>query len=260
MTTASAPSARRGPSPTSADGIRIVMLCTALSVALHALLLTLRLPASSPAAQLLQGSPSRIEGMKGRVVNRPSDTTSFSEFLIANAGSRTPARTEKLGRPAMRADPPASPPSPAPGEESAPHDALPSTVEHSTEGDAGASTGFQTAASLPPGNTSDSYVPRPLLSVPPIAKQAILLAAPPGATTHGRYVGVLSLFIDEQGRVQRINFDEPSLPEAFENAVQKTFMAVQFTPGEIDGVAVKSRLRVEVVFDDTPDLEAKIAR
>ena len=70
---------------------------------------------------------------------------------------------------------------------------------------------------------------------------------------HGRHVGVLSIFIDEHGQVQRSEADDAvGLPEALVQAAREAFMAAQFAPGEIDGRAVKSRVRVEVVFDDTP--------
>lgn len=96
---------------------------------------------------------------------------------------------------------------------------------------------------------SDSYVPRSQLSTPPIAKTAIVLESPPNEIGAGRLVGVLSLFIDEQGRVQLIEAEEPALPPAFEQAAREAFMGAEFSPGEVGGRAVKSHQRVEVVFD-----------
>jgi hypothetical protein len=103
-----------------------------------------------------------------------------------------------------------------------------------------------------PGNFGDDYVPRPLLTVPPVARTPITFAAPEGEMFHGRHVGVLSLFIDEHGQMRRIEADDAaSLPDALAQAAREAFMAAQFAPGEIDGRAVRSRARVEVVFDDT---------
>lgn len=99
---------------------------------------------------------------------------------------------------------------------------------------------------------SDSYAPRNQLSTPPIAKTAIVLESPPNEIGAGRLVGVLLLFIDEQGRVQRIEAEEPTLPPAFEQAAREAFLGAEFSPGEIDGRAVRSRQRVEVVFDYAP--------
>ena len=96
---------------------------------------------------------------------------------------------------------------------------------------------------------SDNYMPRNQLSMPPIAKTAIVLEPPPGEIASARLVGILSLFIDEQGRVQRVDAEEPTLPPAFEQVAREAFMAAEFSPGEVDGRAVKSRQRIEVVFD-----------
>ncbi|WP_167481181.1 energy transducer TonB [Acidovorax cavernicola] len=94
-------------------------------------------------------------------------------------------------------------------------------------------------------------MPRSQLSRPPIALTAIVLEPPPGELVGDRLVGILSLFIDEQGHVERVDAEEPTLPPAFEQAAREAFIAAEFSPGEIDGRAVKSRLRVEVVFDNT---------
>ncbi|MCR8957674.1 energy transducer TonB [Variovorax sp. S2] len=96
------------------------------------------------------------------------------------------------------------------------------------------------------------YMTRSQLSAPPVAKTAIVLEPPPGQLVAGRVAGILLLFIDEQGRVQRVDAEESALPPAFEQAAREAFMAAEFSPGEIDGRAVKSRQRVEVVFDFTP--------
>jgi hypothetical protein len=107
-----------------------------------------------------------------------------------------------------------------------------------------------------PSNFGDDYVPRPLLAVPPVARTPVTFAAPYGEMIRSRHVGVFSLFIDEHGQVQRVEADDTaSLPDALAQAAREAFMAAQFTPGEIDGGAVKSRVRVEVVFDDAPFAE-----
>ncbi len=98
----------------------------------------------------------------------------------------------------------------------------------------------------------DSFVPRPLLSMPPRAVAPVIVSAPEADVPAGRYTGILSLFIDEWGRVRHITADEPLLPPALEQAAREAFMSAQFSPGQVDGVAVRSRQRVEVVFDTTP--------
>ena len=105
-------------------------------------------------------------------------------------------------------------------------------------------------------DAAGDYVPRPLLSVAPLSKAPIILNTPPEVEAGGtRVQGVLALFIDEEGVVQGIEAQEPHLPSAFERAARDAFMAARFSPGELNGRAVKSRIRVEVVFDSTPTVD-----
>jgi hypothetical protein len=41
----------------------------------------------------------------------------------------------------------------------------------------------------------------------------------------------------------------PQLPGILSAAVRDAFLAARFSPGELDGRAVRSRLRIEVTFD-----------
>ncbi|WP_185738320.1 energy transducer TonB [Variovorax beijingensis] len=106
--------------------------------------------------------------------------------------------------------------------------------------------------SVPAEIDSGIYMPRSQLSTPPVAKTAIVLEPPPGELAAGRLVGILLLFIDERGHVQRVDAEESTLPSAFEQAAREAFMAAEFSPGEVDGHAVRSKQRVEVIFDYTP--------
>jgi protein TonB len=245
MTTAPVPSAHPGRFPSSADGIRTAALCAVLSVALHGLLLSLRLPVSSP-AQSRQSSMSHDEGLRGRVVTLSAP--SASPASPSGVGRQTAA---KAATHAQRMDTlPSSPPI-TPQENPLP-EGLPAKVG-ARSGSNVEPTPVAPVATLPrSGNFGDDYVPRPLLSVPPVAREPPVFAPPPGEMLRGRYVGILSLFIDDHGQVQRIVVDEAGLPEVLEQAAREAFMAAQFTPGEIDGTAVKSRVRVEVIFDDAP--------
>lgn len=103
----------------------------------------------------------------------------------------------------------------------------------------------------------EDYVPRPLLSIPPAVQAAVIIATPSGEPDVGRRVGILSLFIDEEGRVRHVAGNEPLLPPAFEQAAREAFMAARFTSGQIDGRPVKSRVRVEVVFESIPVLSTR---
>jgi len=123
------------------------------------------------------------------------------------------------------------------------------TTAPSNDGDAPASLDAPT----PSTPDLDEYVPRPLLTVPPVAQGLVIIGEPAGDNAGtGRYTGILSLFIDEQGQVQHVVGEEPLLPPAFEQAAREAFMGARFAPGRVDERVVKSRVRVEVVFDNTP--------
>ena len=215
----------------------ILPICVGLSLALHGLWLSVRAPSVTP--REAAHAPGAALPMRARLVSTPAAT--------ARVEPSGPAMTEAVGPPpsSSRAKPEPSPPQPlavAPNALAVPPGA-----------------DVPPAPSIaPPASAAghDDYVPRPLLSVAPVAQAPVILVAPLGETRMVRHVGILSLFIDEEGRVQRIAANEPSLPPAFEQAAREAFMAAQFSPGQVDGRAVKSRLRVEVVFDSTPALSA----
>ncbi len=110
----------------------------------------------------------------------------------------------------------------------------------------------ETASSDQENFDGSDYIPRSLLSVPPSALVPIVLAMPEGDFAAERYAGVLSLFIDEEGHVKHVAAEGVTLPPTFEQVAREAFMAAPFVPGQIEGRAVKSRQRVEVVFDNRP--------
>lgn len=106
-----------------------------------------------------------------------------------------------------------------------------------------------------PGGVDEEYLPRSALSLAPEALDEVLLAYPPEAPP-GRYRGVLTLFIDAEGRVRRVRSepaagagDSEALPPIFEDAARQAFLAARFRPGERDGRPVKSRIRIAVEFE-----------
>lgn len=98
----------------------------------------------------------------------------------------------------------------------------------------------------------DNYLPRPLLSTPPRSSSPVIVPFPEQITAPGRYTTILALFIDENGVVRRVRIDGPSLPKPLEDAARDSFLQAHFQPGEVQGQQVKSLIRVEVVFDNTP--------
>ena len=98
------------------------------------------------------------------------------------------------------------------------------------------------------------YLPRPLLTIAPVAQAPVVLLWPADTGLIGSYSGILKLFIDEQGRVQRVVLDDDGLPETLAEVARQTFQSLVFSPAELDGQRVKSRIRVEVRFDAEPPL------
>jgi hypothetical protein len=108
------------------------------------------------------------------------------------------------------------------------------------------------------GFDEQSYLPRPRLTVPPTLQSAVLLSWPPhDAPPAGRYAGVLSLFIDELGVVQRVRVDEGELPAALQEQARAVFLGAHFSPGQLQGQVVKSRIRIEVSFEADPRAQRK---
>jgi hypothetical protein len=99
-------------------------------------------------------------------------------------------------------------------------------------------------------NEEDQFVARSLLSAPPVPLAPVIINYPDFKGEASRYVGELTLFIDESGAVVRVKVEGSALPQALEDAARNAFMQVRFRPGELtDRGAVKSRIRVEVVFE-----------
>lgn len=110
------------------------------------------------------------------------------------------------------------------------------------------------AAGDPAGLTE--YIPRPQLSLPPVPQRTAIIVPPSGNYPTDRIVGTLSLYIDETGKVHHILPSGAPMPPEFEEAAKQAFLPLTFRPGILNGVPVKSRIRIEVVFDNTPLPEA----
>lgn len=104
-----------------------------------------------------------------------------------------------------------------------------------------------TPAGDPDGVTSDLYLPRGALSQGPSVIGWVDVPFPDTAAP-GHYRAELTLFIDEQGTVRRVRVDRGDAPALLQDAARQAFLNARFQPGEIDGRAVKSRLRIEVEF------------
>lgn len=149
-----------------------------------------------------------------------------------------------VARPPQDAKPEVREPQPVPA------DPAPSAPDHA-DAPASSPQDFETTASEPINDDPDDrYVPRRLLTLPPTALDGVLLTYPRiEFDNRGHYTAILTLFIDETGRVRRIRVDQPGLPEELEGVARRAFQRVRYTPGEVDGQPVPSTIRVEVRFD-----------
>ena len=111
----------------------------------------------------------------------------------------------------------------------------------------GTETGAETAANAAGW---DRYLPRSQLSVVPSPREHILLGYPDDGPAVGRFVLTLTLYIDEAGAVRRVDVaSDQALPDPLRQAARLAFAGKQFSPGELAGDVVKSRIRIEVVYE-----------
>lgn len=80
------------------------------------------------------------------------------------------------------------------------------------------------------------------VQLPALADNADRAAAPSGRL-------VLRVLVGAGGEVDRVEVASSTLPPAFAESAVAAFSQVRFRPGEIEGVAVSSEARFEIVFD-----------
>jgi periplasmic protein TonB len=95
----------------------------------------------------------------------------------------------------------------------------------------------------------DDYYPRTELTAGPAPTGTVQIEYPAFDGEGDFYSSELLLMIDETGVVSRVLLVGAPLPAPLEEAARSAFLRALFMPGERNGQAVKSRIRVEVVFD-----------
>jgi len=216
-----------------------VLWCASLSLVAHAVLLSSFTSQAQPGTGTRVRSVQQASALQVRMLHAANSTTQVdNEAAVAQASAWTQAEAEATSTASEPEQPQAEAQDPTVA--SASIDIAPSEVVNEA----------QVATGAPESGHND-YVPRPQLSVAPIARAPVFIEAPEGDTKAARHVGVLALYIDETGRVDHIEPVEPRMPLMYERAAQEAFKAATFSPGQMDGQTVKSRIRVEVVFDNT---------
>ena len=97
------------------------------------------------------------------------------------------------------------------------------------------------------------YARRDTLDRGPQALGIVQIAFPPGTEPGRVFSGRLTLFIDEAGAVRKVasaDGSDAGLPPPLVEAAREAFLQARFAPGEREGAAVKSRIDIEVSFDD----------
>lgn len=210
--------------------------CFGLSAAVHVLLLA-SVASSAPRAAGLMHAARRSTGpVSVQLITAGAGTPNEAAEIVSSSQASDPRTTLPAAPVPASAPIPASTPAPASGPALA---ALPTQSESSAND----------VRPLADDSADGGYMPRPLLTVAPRPEAPVVIAMPSGAGEVGRRVGVLVLFIDEQGRVRHIEAEPPMLPPAMDRAAREAFGAARFAPGQVDGQVVKSRILVEVAFD-----------
>ncbi|WP_133467262.1 hypothetical protein [Herminiimonas fonticola] len=60
----------------------------------------------------------------------------------------------------------------------------------------------------------------------------------------------LQILINEYGEIDRVIVEDSLLPETAQKTVVDAFVKTRFHPGEINGVPVKSQLRIEIMLEE----------
>ena len=188
------------------------------SLCLHAALLSL--PLGGPHRErgfAVSAAGSAIRAFLRPHVAEPVPVAELAEAVAAPA-PRPPASPEPVAHKDVKPEPVA----PRGGRESPSAVAIPATF-------------------IDPSQLSEK--PRPLAE-PPLDLLHPILASP----------GIvrLILYIDESGNVTSTEIDSATLPLPAAERAAEIFAALRFSPGRIDGAAVKTRVRITVGAEERP--------
>lgn len=205
-----------------------LLLCGLLSAAGHAALLLGATP--SPDLAAAGHAPHTTGAAPAAVELRPAPAAATPPPAFAAVATNAPA-------PDLTAATDSSSPDPT--------EARPTA--RAIGSDSVLSKGAEVAEVAPAADPTDHYLPRSALDQGPAPTGVVDVPYPADAPA-GRFEGVLTLFIDAGGRVQRVRHDSGNLPAQLADEARQAFLAATFSPGVKDGQAVGSRLRVAVTF------------
>lgn len=94
------------------------------------------------------------------------------------------------------------------------------------------------------------YWPRSQLSTQPQLQTTITLTYPEDFEhKQAHYETVLSVYINENGQVDRVEIEDPEFPESLAQSAISAFQAATYQPGAREHQAVKARIRIAISFD-----------
>lgn len=212
-------------------------VCLGVSLALHAVVLLVGMQSGGNARDMARKEVPQPLAIQARLIRNQAAYQPDIDKSVAIGGSNTPVEGLK--------------PEPSDVANMAGHAKLP-VSSSPLESSASLFEPRNSAVDLGSGmglSNEPEYLPRDLLSVAPAAQTSIIIPYPPEVAGTGRYAGIFALFIDELGEVRGVRMEDQRLPPAMEQAVRQIFLQTRFAPGQRDGRDVKSRIRVEIVFD-----------
>jgi hypothetical protein len=109
-----------------------------------------------------------------------------------------------------------------------------------------------------PGIATEIYYPRSALSHPPKLIEDVDLSSLAENVGNASKNVILELFISEQGAIDRIAIESGTLDETVHEKLEELLLQLRFSGGEIDGIAVKSRIKIEVMFLAPPNSEDRV--
>lgn len=109
-----------------------------------------------------------------------------------------------------------------------------------------------------PRISPEIYYPRSALSHPPKLIDDVDLSSLEASAGNVSKNVILELFVSEQGAIDRIAIESGALDETVHGKLEELLLQLRFSGGEIDGIAVKSRIRIEVMFLAPPNTEERI--
>lgn len=103
--------------------------------------------------------------------------------------------------------------------------------------------------------TDSHYWPGKALDQKPTPQNPVVISYPEGfiSITHGH--AILQLFINESGLVDRVEIVESEAPLEFTDMARRAFLNTRFSPGVKDQIQVRSKLKIEVSFQNGPNPE-----